>query len=335
MSRPLHILVPHFASLSPFYADALASQPMPQLQAWLAKAQVIEAEPLTPELEARYSAPHERWLAKQSGMALEDTGLPLAALCNPALDATPQAWLQLCHWQVGREHLSLSSSSVISLDAQEDAALFAAIAQLLIEDGFTLSLDPINPGRWLVAQPRLAGLRCAAPERAQGRNVRNWQPQGEFGTVWRRIANELQMLLYTHPVNEAREARGALPANSVWLWGSGKLPKYSPSYFSSCEQPESLYRFIFGSDESLPTLEILSDHSTALLCGDWPSLTEQLKLLDDILAPHLAQPNAQLTLCGERRWVTLAAAPQSAFKRFLGNISRNPPKLLLASLPEL
>ena len=34
-----------------------------------------------------------------------------------------------------------------------------------------------------------------------------------------------QELLKNHPVNEAREAKGLPPANSIWLWGQGPSPK--------------------------------------------------------------------------------------------------------------
>ena len=33
------------------------------------------------------------------------------------------------------------------------------------------------------------------------------------------------MLLHAHPVNEAREARGEPPVNSLWLWGAGRARK--------------------------------------------------------------------------------------------------------------
>ena len=36
------------------------------------------------------------------------------------------------------------------------------------------------------------------------------------------------MLLYTHPVNDARSARGVLPVNSFWLSGTGALPQPQP-----------------------------------------------------------------------------------------------------------
>jgi 2,3-bisphosphoglycerate-independent phosphoglycerate mutase len=37
-----------------------------------------------------------------------------------------------------------------------------------------------------------------------------------------------QELLKNHPVNEAREAKGLPPANSIWLWGQGPSPKMIP-----------------------------------------------------------------------------------------------------------
>jgi len=49
-------------------------------------------------------------------------------------------------------------------------------------------------------------------------------PKGDEAMHWHRIFNEIQMLLFAHPVNEAREARGELPVNSVWLWGGGCSP---------------------------------------------------------------------------------------------------------------
>ncbi|MFT3850015.1 MAG: hypothetical protein QM739_15485 [Propionivibrio sp.] len=36
--------------------------------------------------------------------------------------------------------------------------------------------------------------------------------------------NEIQTVLHAHPVNRRREEEGRLPINSLWLWGSGRLP---------------------------------------------------------------------------------------------------------------
>ncbi|HCA27536.1 MAG TPA: phosphoglycerate mutase, partial [Betaproteobacteria bacterium] len=50
------------------------------------------------------------------------------------------------------------------------------------------------------------------------------RPAGQDNAAWRRIGNEIQMLLHAHPVNAAREARGEPVLNNLWLWGGGVLP---------------------------------------------------------------------------------------------------------------
>ncbi len=47
-------------------------------------------------------------------------------------------------------------------------------------------------------------------------------PRGADGETWQRWQNEIQMLLHAHPVNAAREARGARPVTGLWFWGGGR-----------------------------------------------------------------------------------------------------------------
>ncbi|MFX8047684.1 hypothetical protein ABTK64_20425, partial [Acinetobacter baumannii] len=61
------------------------------------------------------------------------------------------------------------------------------------------------------------------PQRATGHNIDIWMHKGEQERAWRKFQNEIQMTWYDHPVNQAREARGLLPVNSVWLFGQGAL----------------------------------------------------------------------------------------------------------------
>ncbi|MDH4286535.1 MAG: hypothetical protein OEV26_03840, partial [Gallionella sp.] len=56
---------------------------------------------------------------------------------------------------------------------------------------------------------------------AAGRNVHDLLPMGADASRWHRLFNETQMLLFAHPANDAREARGELPVNSLWFWGAG------------------------------------------------------------------------------------------------------------------
>jgi hypothetical protein len=46
-------------------------------------------------------------------------------------------------------------------------------------------------------------------------------PQGEGALQWNKLQNEIQMLLFSHSVNEPREAQGQPVINSLWCYGLG------------------------------------------------------------------------------------------------------------------
>ena len=79
------------------------------------------------------------------------------------------------------------------------------------------------PNRWFAQIRSVPELTTHPPSAALGKAVLAFQPDGPDAGRWRRWQNEMQMLLFEHPVNLAREARGCTPVNSVWLWGGGKL----------------------------------------------------------------------------------------------------------------
>jgi hypothetical protein len=78
---------------------------------------------------------------------------------------------------------------------------------------------------------------------AVGRNVHGLLPKGAEAMHWHRIFNEIQMLLFNHSVNEARELRGELPVNSVWFWGGSATDVSLQKNYQSV-----------GADEVLPEM---------------------------------------------------------------------------------
>ncbi len=65
----------------------------------------------------------------------------------------------------------------------------------------------------------LEKLELTPPHDIIGKEVSPFLPQTEEPVVT--LTRESQRLLEHHPVNQARQAKGLLPANSIWLWGQG------------------------------------------------------------------------------------------------------------------
>jgi hypothetical protein len=110
----------------------------------------------------------------------------------------------------------------------------------------------------------------------------------------RRLQNEMQMLLYTHPVNEGR----ALTINSFWLHGTGALP-------TTPAPAESVW---------VNTLR------TSALQQDFIGWLEAWQQVDvDVMAPLLSGAAAgapqRVVLCGEHEFHVYEAAKPSLWQR--------------------
>jgi hypothetical protein len=195
-----HLIVPWAACDSPQWWPALQSLP-PQhtahLRALLPALRLGEPE-LAPA--SSLSPPHERALARALGWPqLPDGQLPWAALGQePAGQAF--GWVNLCHWAMGREQATLSDPQWLQVRPQECEALLQDMRPFFQSEG--IELQAMAADRWLACGPAL-DLPCAALDRVVGRDVDPWLPAGVHGRLLRRLQNEMQMLLYTHPVNAA------------------------------------------------------------------------------------------------------------------------------------
>jgi hypothetical protein len=73
---------------------------------------------------------------------------------------------------------------------------------------------------------------------------------------WHSIFNEVQMLLYDHPLNQARAPRNQIAINSIWLWGGGYIPRSVRSSYTDIWSDEhfsqSLANFSNTPNHTLP-----------------------------------------------------------------------------------
>jgi len=142
------------------------------------------------------------------------------------IEATAAYWLcaEPATFTIGHADVRLSGV-VGDLDAAECAALLSTINAHFKSDG--IRFVALNPARWLVAATAAQSLSTLPPEQVLGKPVLSHLPSGADAGRWRSWQNEIQMLLFEHPVNIAREAAGRPVINSVWLWGGGTGPSES------------------------------------------------------------------------------------------------------------
>jgi len=113
---------------------------------------------------------------------------------------------------------------LLGLQETESRALLKTAEPYFAEDGIRLTY--MNPGAWLAAGEPLRDLTTWSTDRLAGRQLTPGVLQhttGHFGPLWQRLQNEMQMLFYTHPINDERTGRGQLPVNAIWLTGAGVL----------------------------------------------------------------------------------------------------------------
>lgn len=108
------------------------------------------------------------------------------------------------------------------LTEHESRALLETAAT--VTHAFGLDLVFGAPKRWYALAPALPAATLTPLPDAAGMRAHQVMPDGREGADLRALMNELQMALHAHPVNAAREARGALPVNSIWPWGGGLAP---------------------------------------------------------------------------------------------------------------
>ena len=77
----------------------------------------------------------------------------------------------------------------------------------------------------MLSRGKGAAARCTPPHDITGQPIEDHLPQGE-GSGWLRGLMEVAgRLLAEHPVNEERISSGKAPANMIWLWGQGTVPR--------------------------------------------------------------------------------------------------------------
>ena len=227
----------------------------------------------------------EAWLCGAFGIARQQD-FPLApVLANSEnLRVDTGYWLNATpvHLETRRNALMLTDPAAFKIAEDESTAFVATLADHLREEN--LRLHAPQSGRWFLHSDTVPSMTTSSLATVTGHDVRPYLPHGTDSARWHRILTEIQMLLHAHPVNDAREARGSLPINSVWLWGGGTRPAPSSSPFTTVWSDDFIVRALAHHSGCLRepqsariTLETLAEGSH-LFSFEW--LEAQLRLGD-------------------------------------------------------
>lgn len=136
-----------------------------------------------------------------------------------------------------RDRVILVPGAALQVRKEEAEALCEA---LNAHFGSRMQARVIAADRWVARFEDAIEIDAEAPVEISGRDVELSRPAGPGGSFSHKMLNEAQMVLHSHPVNEAREARGEPPVNSVWLWGGGRLPKVTTERWKSVSADDPL-----------------------------------------------------------------------------------------------
>jgi hypothetical protein len=222
------------------------------------------------------------------------------------------------------KHIRLLDHHHFDLETAEADSLIESLNRHFAQDGIAF-MSP-QPKRWYARIPS-DDLPLATPLwKVAGKSILEHLPQSQGRRDWKALANEIQMLLFDHPVNAARESRGAPAVNAVWLWGAGGLPAATVKPFNLILSDLPLARGLamnsravirplapafaaFSSTED-SVLIVLHQLTKILRTGDADSLSPALtRIEEDWIVPALAAlRNGQidtLRLCLPSQTVTL------------------------------
>ena len=296
-----------------------ANDDLPFLRQWLRCVQRTSVMHEAPHglLPTSLAMPHEIAQAQAFSLDVADGCVPWAALAasQQHLSATQSAWafVTLCNWHVSNGQVTMGDPAHLQIDADTDAQLFEAMQDFFAQDG--IALYPFARGQWLAQSDVFAGLPTASLDRVIGRNIDPWlvggaKPTGS-ATKLRRLQNEMQMLLYTHPVNANR----SLAINSLWWHGAGALLSNLKENVTNAKQPSGSPAWM-----DAPQAQAIADLRNATLQQDWQAWTQAWKHLDQSLFADLLQRTQkseaiQVVLCGEDVRHTYATRPASIWSR--------------------
>jgi hypothetical protein len=199
-----------------------------------------------PVREARRCALLEKLLAQASGqmaagdwradgfrvLAPQPAAMPsvaAAALCAEGR-ATDAAWVCVAtpvHYLAEASSVRLPHDGMLSLDPPAAEALALDFNRVWKDSGMRLIAG--RAAALYCIFDRILRVFTHDPEDALGLHIEALLPSGSDAPRLRLLMSEMEMWLFEHAVNRARETQGSAVITGLWLWGGGAPVKSLPA----------------------------------------------------------------------------------------------------------
>lgn len=123
------------------------------------------------------------------------------------------------HLILQRDTFSLAEPTPLMLEKSESDALSLMLNTHFESQGYGFFW---HQNCWLLSLALDPQIETKAPQLAINKDVRAFLPTGQGAKNWASFVNEVQMLLFEHPVNIAREINNQPAVNSIWCYGLGQ-----------------------------------------------------------------------------------------------------------------
>lgn len=127
------------------------------------------------------------------------------------------------HLLLQRDSFSLAEPAPLPLESDEIDALTATLNKHFAADTVANKAQFFwHETQWFLRLEKNPNIQAHVPQVALNKAISAYLPTGEGAIKWAAFTNELQMLLFEHVVNQAREAKGLPAVNSIWCYGGGQ-----------------------------------------------------------------------------------------------------------------
>ncbi len=164
------------------------------------------------------------WRADAFGVLAPTSPMPgigAAAFCAAGGKSDGAVFLATpVHCVADMNNVRLPLDGMLTLSAAEASELCADFNRTWADGGVRLVAG--GAGDLFCLFDGVIAVDTVDPEDMLGRSIVDKLPTGPDASRLRRLMTEIEMWLFEHPVNRARQAAAAPTATALWLWGGGR-----------------------------------------------------------------------------------------------------------------